>query len=251
MDRAFFDCLSSVARAAIGETIRAGYATEDKGEGAYDPVTEADRAAERALRQFIEQRYPDHGIWGEEYGWSREGAVTHWSLDPIDGTRAFVCGLPSWAVLVGLLEGGHQIGGMIDLPALGEHLVAVGGTTLRNGTPVRASRCTALADARFSTTDPFLFGEGEFEFVERVRRQVRIARYGLDACAYARVATGDLDLVIENSLKPHDYDALIPVVRGAGGHVGDWEGGDDFASGRIVAAATRALYDEAVGHLTA
>lgn len=251
MDRAFFDRLSSVARAAIDGAVRAGNPTEDKGQGGYDPVTEADRAAERALRQVIEQHFPEHGIWGEEYGWSREGAATHWSLDPIDGTRAFVCGLPSWAVLVGLLEDGRHTGGMIDLPALGEHLVAVEGITLRNGEPVRASDCTALSEARFSTTDPFLFGEGEFERVERVRRQVRIARYGLDACAYARVATGDLDLVIENSLKPHDYDALIPVVRGAGGHVGDWDGGENFVSGRIVAAATRTLYDEAIAHLHA
>ncbi len=246
MDRTFFDRLSIAARTAIAHAVRTGLAEEHKGGAGYDPVTEADRAAERALRQLIEQHYPDHGIWGEEMGWTREGAPIHWSLDPIDGTRAFICGLPSWAVLAGVIERGRQVGGMIDLPALDERLVAVEGTTLRNGELVRTSGCTDLATARFSTTDPFLFEGEESARVEAIRRRARIARFGLDACAYARVATGHIDLVVENSLKPHDYDALIPVVRGAGGHIGDWKGGEDFAAGRIIAAASRPLYDTVV-----
>ena len=247
MDRAFFAYLSRVARAAIAAEIANGLRADNKASGGYDPVTEADRAAERALRQAIETAYPDHGISGEEYGALREEAALRWSLDPVDGTRALVCGLPSWAVLVGLVANGVHLAGMIDLPALDETLLGIDGNTTRNGEIVRTSGCARLAEARLSTTDPHLFADpAPFD---RVRKAVRLTRYGLDALAYARVATGDLDLVIENGLKPHDYDALVAVVRGAGGVIGSWSGGDDFGGGDIVAAASQALYDEAVALL--
>jgi myo-inositol-1(or 4)-monophosphatase len=247
MDRAFFAYLSRVARAAIAAEIANGLRADNKASGGYDPVTEADRAAERALRQAIETAYPDHGISGEEYGALREEAALRWSLDPVDGTRALVCGLPSWAVLVGLVANGVHLAGMIDLPALDETLLGIDGETTRNGEIVRTSGCARLAEARLSTTDPHLFADpAPFD---RVRKAVRLTRYGLDALAYARVATGDLDLVIENGLKPHDYDALVAVVRGAGGVIGSWSGGDDFGGGDVVAAASQSLYDEAVALL--
>lgn len=246
MDYAFFAELSAIARAAIAAEISAGLGYENKAESGFDPVTEADRAAERALRAAIEGCFPDHCIWGEEYGLTRGDARMRWSLDPVDGTRALVCGLPSWAVLVGLLENDRHIAGMIDLPALDDCLIATSGTTHRNGQPVRSSSCTQLSEARLSTTDPNLFAGEEFEAFERVRLTCRLARFGLDAMAYARVATGDIDLVIENGLKPHDYDALVAVVQGAGGHIGDWSGGNDFAPGRVVAAASSQLYDDAI-----
>jgi myo-inositol-1(or 4)-monophosphatase len=247
MDRAFFAKLSTVSRAAVAAAVRGGVETENKGGAqSFDPVTEADRAAERALRAVIAHAFPDHGVWGEEYGWTGQGAATHWSLDPIDGTRAFICGLPNWAVLVGLLHDGEHLAGMIDLPALDETLVGIDGVTFRNGQQVHASDCTSLAEARFSTTDPFLFRAEEAEQIGRIRKASRVARYGLDAMAYARVATGDIDLVIESGLQAHDYDALVAVVRGAGGHIGAWDGSDDLRSGKVVAAATRSLYEEAV-----
>lgn len=246
MDLPFFAELSAIARAAIAAELQAGLACENKAEAGFDPVTEADRAAERALRAAIEQHFPDHGICGEEYGLVRGEAPIRWSLDPVDGTRALVCGLPSWAVLVGLLDEGNHVAGMIDLPALDECLVGIEGSTLRNGQPVRASGCTQIAEARLSTTDANLFAGEEYEAFERVRLASRLTRFGLDAMAYARVATGDIDLVIENGLKPHDYDALVAVVRGAGGHIGDWTGGADFAPGRVVAAATQDLYEAAI-----
>ena len=247
MDRAFFAYLSRVARAAIAAEIANGLRADNKASGGYDPVTEADRAAERALRQAIETAYPDHGISGEEYGALREEAALRWSLDPVDGTRALVCGLPSWAVLVGLVANGVHLAGMIDLPALDETLLGIDGNTTRNGEIVRTSGCARLAEARLSTTDPHLFADpAPFD---RVRKAVRLTRYGLDAMAYARVATGDLDLVIESGLKPHDYDALVAVVRGAGGVIGSWSGGDDFGGGDVVAAASQSLYDEAVALL--
>lgn len=249
MDRSFFAQLSAVARAAVAAELERGLIVGNKVPGGFDPVTEADRAAERALRAAIEQSFPKHGIWGEEYGMARPEAEMRWSLDPVDGTRALICGLPSWAVLVGLLAGNRHIAGMIDLPALDECLVAVDGETRRNGQQVRTSGCRQLPGARLSTTDPNLLIGAEFDAFERVRLQCRLTRFGLDAMAYARVATGDIDLVIENGLKPHDYDALVAVVRGAGGHIGDWTGGEDFSAGRIVAAASRDLYEVAVGLL--
>lgn len=249
MDRSFFAELSAVARAAIAVEMERGLVADNKVQGGFDPVTEADRAAERALRAAIELRFPEHGIWGEEFGMVRPEARYRWSLDPVDGTRALVCGLASWAVLVGLLDDGRHIAGMVDLPALDDCLVGIEGETWRNGKAVRASGCLTLADARLSTTDPNLFADEEYESFERVRLACRVTRFGLDAMAYARVATGDIDLVIENGLKPHDYDALVAVVRGAGGHIGDWSGGDDFRNGRVVAASSRQLYEQAVALL--
>jgi myo-inositol-1(or 4)-monophosphatase len=249
MDRAFFALLSRVARAAIATEMAAGLRADNKLADGFDPVTEADRAAERALRRAIEQAYPDHGIWGEEYGATRSEAAVRWSLDPVDGTRALLCGLPSWAVLVGLIVNDVHVAGMIDLPALDETLLAIDGVTARNGTAVRVSGCTRLAEARLSTTDPTLFDDpARFE---RVRRAARVTRFGLDALGYARVATGDLDLVIESGLKCHDYDALVAVVRGAGGVIGNWSGGGDLSSGNVIAAASRQLYDEAIALLGA
>lgn len=244
MDLEFFLDLSRAARAAIAGASRV---PDNKASGGdFDPVTEADRAAERALRAAIEARFPDHGIWGEEYGWTRQGAARHWSLDPIDGTRAFVCGLPSWAVLVGHLEGGKHVAGMIDLPALGETLLALDGTTLRDGQAVRTSGRTRIEEARIATTDPGILSESEREGFMRLYAAAPVARYGLDAMAYARIATGDIDLVAETGLKPHDLDALVPVVRGAGGFVGNWTGGRDLSGGDLVAAASEALYHAAI-----
>ncbi|MEO5809134.1 MAG: inositol monophosphatase family protein, partial [Sphingomicrobium sp.] len=217
----------------------------------FDPVTAADRSAERAMRSLIELRFPDHGIWGEEFGMVRGGAAIRWSLDPVDGTGALICGLPSWAILVGLIQDERHVAGMIDLPDLDETLIGCGGETRRNGVLVRSSGCAAISDARLATTDAHLFDAHEAASFERVRLASRMTRFGLDALAYARVATGDIDLVIESGLKCHDYEALIAVVRGAGGCIGNWAGGDDFGDGKIVAAASLALYDEAVALLAA
>jgi inositol-phosphate phosphatase/L-galactose 1-phosphate phosphatase/histidinol-phosphatase len=247
IDHSFLKRLSSVARHAL-EQVPPSRAVdvENKGDGFFDPVTSADRAIELTLRDCIARHFPDDALVGEELGGVRSGAARCWSIDPIDGTRAFICGLPSWSILVGVVEGGAHIAGMVDLPATSELFVAVDGETRCNGVAVRTSGETDLARARLSTTDPFLFEGDEFIAFDRVRRAVLLTRYGLDGSAYARLAAGDLDLVIESGLKLHDYDALIPVVRGAGGHIGDWEGGGDFGAGRIVAAASRELYGKTV-----
>jgi myo-inositol-1(or 4)-monophosphatase len=242
----FLHELSEVARAVtLGAPVPAA---DNKAWDGYDPVTELDRAAERALRAAIGARFPYDGIEGEEYGLIRPVARRRWLIDPVDGTRALICGLPSWTTLVALFEEGEPVAGMIDAPVLDELVIGIPGAATLNGASLRTSGCTALADARLSTTDPFILGEGAAGF-ERVRRSVRVTRYGLDALAYARLAAGHLDLVIENDLQRYDWSALVPAVRGAGGVVGNWRGGSDLSGGDLVAAATPALFEQAVATL--
>ena len=250
----FIDFALELARAARAETLprwHGGCAVQDKGDGIYDPVTEADRAAELAMRSLIRERFADHGVSGEEFADEPGAGHFTWSLDPIDGTRSFICGLPTWTTLIALLESSSPLIGLIDAPMLDEIYAGSGDQAwmISNGgrRPIRASGCTRISDARLSTTDPFLFADPDR--FDRLRRSARVTRYGHDAYAYARVAAGSLDLVVESGLKPHDYNALIPVVCGAGGHIGDWDGGQDFGAGQVIAAASRQLYDEAVALL--
>jgi myo-inositol-1(or 4)-monophosphatase len=167
----------------------------------------------------------------------------------VDGTRALICGLPSWTTLVALLDEGTPTHGFIDAPALGELMVGTPAGTTLDGRSVRTSACRTLADARLSSTDPYLFAGGEAEAFDRVRRAVRLTRFGYDALAYARLSAGHLDLVVESGLKRHDWAALVPVVRGAGGVIGNWQGGNDLSQGAVVAAATPALFEQAVSLL--
>jgi myo-inositol-1(or 4)-monophosphatase len=243
--------LAAAARAqTLPRWAAAGDAANKAGPAGYDPVTQADIEAERAMRALIQADYPDHGIIGEEFGIEAAHGRHSWSLDPIDGTRAFVCGLPSWTTLIALLENDAPILGIIDAPRMDELYVGdTEGTRLLTGAGDRALRCSdckRLDGARFSTTDPYLFDGAEAEIFEQLRTAARLARYGLDAYAYARLAAGSLDLVVESGLKSWDYQALIPVVRGAGGLVGNWRGENEFGAGQIVAAATPALFEQAV-----
>jgi myo-inositol-1(or 4)-monophosphatase len=247
------DFARRLADAARGETLGRwanGCAAEDKGGTAFDPVTEADREAERAMRAMIEAEYPDHGIAGEEFPERPAQGPFTWSLDPIDGTRAFLFGLPTWVTLIALLDEGRPVLGIIDVPRLDErYLGHAGGSLLAIGgaeSAITVSGRTRLSEAHLTTTDPTLFDPKELEGFSAIRDRCRLTRYGLDGYGYARLAAGTIDLVIESGLKPHDYNALIPVVRGAGGVAGDWRGGEDFSDGKIIAAASRELYEEAV-----
>ena len=248
--RAFACRLADAARAETMERWR-GTGAANKALSGYDPVTEADIAAEDTMRALIRAEYPDHGIAGEERGETPGTGPWSWSLDPIDGTRAFICGLPSWTTLIALLHGGAPVLGVVDTPRVGErYLGTPDGTVLIDGageTVLRASGCAALADARLATTDPYLFAGDEAQAFARVRERVRLTRYGLDAYAYARLAAGSVDLVIESGLKPHDYNALLPVIRGAGGVAGDWSGSQDVSAGRLLVVATPALFDGPAG----
>lgn len=243
-----------LAEAARRETLgrwASGCAVEDKsGGGAFDPVTEADREAERAMRALIEREFSDHGICGEEFEAKPSSGSYRWSLDPIDGTRSFTCGLPNWVTLIALLKDEVPILGVIDAPCLDQLYVASAGASRLHArgsvTVLQASQCRNLSEARLSTTDPFLFSGAAADAFEQVRSSARTVRYGQDGYAYARLAAGTLDLIVETGLKEHDYQALIPVVRGAGGVFGDWRGGEDFSSGAVIAAATRELYEAAI-----
>lgn len=243
--------LAAAARAETMPRRTAKREAADKSDGGiFDPVTIADREAERVMRAMIEAHFPCHGIAGEEFGDKPGEGAFCWSLDPIDGTRSFICGLPTWVTLIGLVESGDPILGIIDAPCLGETYIGDGGGTRREtadgGADCRTSGCADLALAYLSTTDPYLFAGDERRAFDRLYGAVRTTRFGLDGYAYARLASGSIDLVVECGLKPHDYQALIPVVRGAGGTFGDWHGGTDFSSGNVIAAASRPLYDAAV-----
>lgn len=248
---AFARALAEAARRETLPGCGGGLAgVENKLADGFDPVTESDRAAESAIRRLIEARYPDHGIAGEEFP-DRPGAGRwSWSLDPIDGTRAYVCGLPSWTTLIALLDEGEPVLGAVDVPRLDElYLGHSGGARMfgANGAEKRLSTgaCRRIEDARLSTTDPYLFEGAEAEGFERLRRSARLTRYGLDAYGYALVAAGSLDIVAESGLKPHDYHALVPLVRAAGGIVSNWSGGTDLTAGQIVASANEALHEAA------
>ena len=226
---------------------RGAFAQEDKGiPGAFDPVTEADRAAEAAIRRLIAARYPDHGVIGEEYGEDRPDAEHVWVLDPIDGTRAFISGLPTWTTLVSLRHQGQPVIGAIGQPYIGEiFLGGPSGARLihRDGErPLKTRPCTGVAEALSATTDPGIFQGTDRAAWDRVQAAVRLARFGCDAYAYAMVADGRLDLVVESELKVWDWSALMPVVTAAGGAFTGWDGQPPSANdGRVVAVGDAAM----------
>ena len=243
-----------LAHAAADATLpifRSGCRAEDKAPGqAFDPVTEADRGAERAIRSRIAARFPDHGVLGEEYGADRDDAEWVWVLDPIDGTRAFIAGLPLWTTLIALRWRGAPVLGLIAQPVLGE--IFIGGPHRahlhdRHGQRQLAVRsCEGLGAAIASTTDPGLFKGAQAEAWAQLQAAVRLVRYGCDAYAYAMVAAGRMDLVVETGLKPWDYEALAPVIRGAGGQISNWRGEELDGSGQVVAAGDARVLDAAI-----
>lgn len=244
--------LADAARAAILPIFRTALASapHNKDDAGFDPVTEADRASERVMRDLISSERPDDAVDGEEYGFLPGGSGLTWYLDPIDGTRAFVAGLPSWCVLIGLALEGRPILGIIDQPWLDERYVGVGGEAWLDcrgaRTRLKTRDCPALTQAVLSTTDPFILTPPERGAFEHVRATARLTRYGLDAYAYARLAAGTIDMVTETGLKAHDVAALFPVIEGAGGVVTDWRGNPAQLGGQIVAAGNRRILDEAL-----
>ncbi len=236
---------------------RGEFAQEDKGgPGAFDPVTEADRAAEAAVRRLIAARYPDHGVIGEEYGEDRPDADHVWVLDPIDGTRAFIAGLPLWTTLIALRREGSPAIGAVGQPYLGE--VFLGGPSgarlLKGGgeTALKTRACPDLGQALIATTDPEIFLGADRAAWDRLRASARLARQAGDADAFALVAAGRIDLVAESELKVWDWSALKPLVEAAGGRFTDWRGEvPDEADGRVLAAGDARLTAQALPLLAA
>ncbi len=220
-------------------------------DGKMDPVTEADRGAEQAIRALIETSYPTHGIVGEEFGDRPAHSAYVWVIDPLDGTRAFVTGLPLWGTLICLQKDGEPILGLFDQPYIGERFIGRPGraelVTRGPAQTLSTSACSRLPDASLGTTSPEIFvGKGELAAFEAVADVCRLLRFGGDCYLYGMLAAGHLDLVIEASLKPFDIAALVPIVRGAGGVITQWTGGPAQIGGRIVAAATPSLHAQAM-----
>ena len=244
--------LARAAGAAILPLFRADHGLEDKGgPGAFDPVTAADKGAEAAIRDAIAAHYPDHGVLGEEFGEDRTDAEFVWVLDPIDGTRAFVAGLPVWTTLIGLRHRGRPVVGVIAQPYLDEVFIgtALGSRLIRSGETrtLLVRPCPRLGDAVIATTDPALFSGAETGAWTQVRAAARLARLGCDAYAYAMVAMGTMDMVIEAGLKAWDIEAAIPLIEGAGGLVTDWRGEPVGQNGgQIVIAGDRTCLDQAL-----
>jgi inositol-phosphate phosphatase/L-galactose 1-phosphate phosphatase/histidinol-phosphatase len=216
------------------------------------PVTAADRAAEAAMRRLIAARFPDHGIIGEEYGREREGADFVWVLDPIDGTKSFISGVPLFGTLIALAFEGRPVVGVIDQPISRERWAgALGRPSTLGGRPIRCRPCAGLDAATVFATTPDMFVGADSAAFARVRGAAKLVRYGADCYAYGLLALGFVDLVIEASLKPYDFCAMVPIVAGAGGVASDWRGrplglGSD---GRVVAAGDRRVHDAALARL--
>jgi histidinol phosphatase-like enzyme (inositol monophosphatase family) len=256
---AFVNDLATHSGKAILPFFRTAMTIQDKSlqaaipGAAFDPVTEADRAGESVMRHLIKRHFPTHGIVGEEFGDENPEAEYVWVLDPIDGTRAFMSGLPLWGTLIGLTRNGRPAFGMMHQPFTGERFSGDGGaanyTGPGGGRRLRTRRCASLADATLSTTSPRLFEGPALEAFMRTENAARMTRFGCDCYAYCMLAAGHVDIVVEYGLKPYDIVALIPIIEGAGGIVTTWDGGDAAKGGAILATGDRRVHEEAMALL--
>ena len=252
-----FETAAAMADAARAQTLplfrSKSLRPDNKLSTGFDPVTEADRQSELAMRAVLAERRPEDAILGEEFGRSPGSSGLTWVLDPIDGTRAFISGAPSWGVLIGVTNADGPIYGIIDQPFTGERFEGgLGRARLvsRDGeTPLAVRRGVSLAKATLLSTFPEIGTEPEHRAFQRVAKQVRLTRYGLDCYAYALLALGQVDLVIEAGLQAYDIVAPIAVVEAAGGIVTNWQGGPVHEGGQVLAAATPELHEQALALL--
>ena len=225
-------------------------AVENKLAGGYDPVTEADQEAEKVIREAIVNKWPDHGVIGEELGEYQADAEYCWVIDPVDGTRAFVVGLPLWGTLIALCQNMVPIAGIMSQPFTDERFVGLGGNSIffhrDNQTEISTSAVTILSDAIIMTTAPEIFDDNEFVTFNKVAERCKLVRYGGDCYAYCMLAAGHVDLVIEAGLNFYDMAALVPIIEGAGGVITDWTGKKNPRGGNIVAAANPQIHSQAL-----
>ena len=244
--------LADAARAAVLPFFRcADLVTDNKhSDGSFDPVTEADRAAELAMREVLARMCPEDGILGEEFDQVAGKSGLTWVLDPIDGTRAFLSGSATWGVLVALSDHSGPVYGLIDQPYIGERFEGGFGRATMTGPlgtrPLRARCDRPLSEAILFTTFPEVGSAAEGAGFADLAQQVKLVRYGLDCYAYALVAAGQIDLVVEAGLAPYDVQAPIAVIEAAGGIVTDWQGGPAHQGGRVLAAASRQQHTAAL-----
>jgi myo-inositol-1(or 4)-monophosphatase len=252
---AFVDQLATASGDAILPFFRTSMGIENKVTGrGFDPVTAADRAGEAAMRALIKRTFSEHGVVGEEYGNEREDAEYVWTLDPIDGTKSFISGMPIWGTLIGLSHRTQPVFGMMHQPFTRERFTGDGASARYRGPAgdraLHVRACETIADAVMITTSPLLMAAADRAAFARVEEQVKLSRYGGDCYAYCMLAAGHVDLVIETGLKPHDIVALIPIVTGAGGIITTWDGEPAHKGGRIVAAGDKRVHAAARQILT-
>jgi len=247
------EAMADAARHATLVHFRTGLTAENKLAGGFDPVTEADRAAERAMRAILVAERPDDAILGEEFGTSPGTTGLTWVLDPIDGTRAYISGTPTWGVLIGLRDADRALLGIIDQPYIGERFLGGFGTALMRGPHGEGdlvTRATAtLAEATIFTTFPEVGTADEGAAFAALARHCRLTRYGMDCYAYALLAAGQVDLVVEAGLQAYDILGPLAVIEAAGGIVTDWRGGPALEGGRVIAAANPAIHEAALAVL--
>jgi myo-inositol-1(or 4)-monophosphatase len=238
--------LADVARRIVLEHFRAPIAVERKTDDT--PVTVADRDIETQMRRMIRAAFPGHAVRGEEFAAEGSGEFT-WVLDPIDGTKSFISGYPLFGSLIALQQGERPVLGVIEASVVGERWVGADGrATLLNGKPARARDCRSLGEAILCTTTPETFEGPDRSHFEALSARTALRRFGGDCYLYGMLASGWCDLVVEATLKAHDFMAVIPVVTGAGGRISDWRGEPLSAAsdGRVVAASTEALWRQAL-----
>jgi myo-inositol-1(or 4)-monophosphatase len=246
----FVDRLAQISGETILPFFRTSLEIENKKPGGFDPVTAADRAAEGKMRETIRNSFPEHGILGEEFGAEKGSSEYVWVLDPIDGTKSFISGMVAWGTLIGLMRFGEPVYGMMHQPFTREHFSGDGGAAHYRGPAgnrdLHVRGCASLADAVLFTTSPLLMNKADRAVFGHVEDKVKLSRYGGDCYAYCMLAAGQIDLIIETEIKPHDIVPLMPIVTGAGGIVTTWEGGPAQGGGRIVAAGDKRVHAAAL-----
>ncbi len=241
--------LADAARPIAMSHFRRPLAIETKPD--HSPVTIADRAIETEMRRLIQSQFPGHAILGEEFGTTRGSGYT-WVLDPIDGTKSFISGLPQFGTLIALLQGDLPVLGIIDIPAAGERWLGQHGKpSLFNGAIAKTSACERIEDARIFTTSPDFFDAEGWRRYDALSRRAAFRRFGGDCYIYGLLASGHCDVIVEMGLKPYDYLAMVTVIEGAGGAISDWRGNPLGlnSDGRVVAAATESLWRQALDAL--
>ena len=253
---AFAGTLVDASGSVILPLFRSHLAVDSKAAtGLFDPVTEADRGAEKVIRELIRQQYPDHGIIGEEFGSESVNAEYVWVIDPIDGTKAFISGMLTWGTLVGLLHHGEPVLGVLDQPYLRERFIGNGEQAVcfgRNGASIlSARRHTELADAVVWVSSTVVTMPDLFKRVQKLGERVKLLRYGSDCLSMAMLAEGHIDIVIEAGLEIYDIAAQVPIVLGAGGIMTSLDGGPVLQSSSVIAASHQKLYSEVIDVLGA
>jgi histidinol phosphatase-like enzyme (inositol monophosphatase family) len=236
--------LADAARPIAQRYFRTQIKIDDKSDAS--PVTIADREAETVMRELLTRHVPDHGVFGEEYGAVRTDADYVWVLDPIDGTKAFITGLPIFGTLIALLHKGRPVMGIIDQPIQKERWFGTDGErSTFNGRPIATRACSGLANAYMYSTAPEMFRNTDItRRHETLAKKVKLFRWGGDCYAYGLLASGHVDLVVENGLKLYDFAALVPVIKNAGGVITDWQGKelDMHSDGAVIAAGDPAIH---------